>query len=63
MAKAADVVIATIATLQECVSDSARTHVQVYGMKYVEGVAALAHSTVTHQRATHPRQLPRRLGT
>ena len=57
MAKAADLVIATIATLQEFRSDSAWNHM----FKYVEDVAALPDINVTSQRSQRPRQLPRRL--
>ena len=57
MAKAADLVIATITTVQEFRSDSAWNHM----FKYVEDVAALPDVSVTHQRTQRPRQLPRRL--
>ena len=57
LAKAADLVIATITTVQEFRSDSAWNHM----FKYVEDVAALPDVSVTHQRAQRPRQLPRRL--
>ena len=53
MAKAADLVIATITTVQEFRSDSAWNHM----FKYVEDVAALPDVSVTHQRAQRPRQL------
>ena len=57
MAKAADLVIATITTVQEFRSDSAWNHM----FKYVEDVAALPDINVTPQRVQRPRQLPRRL--
>ena len=57
MAKAADLVTATIATLQEFRSDSAWNHL----FKYVEDVAALPEICVTPQRLQRSRQLPRRL--
>ena len=57
MAKAADLVTATIATLQEFRSDSAWNHL----LKYVEDVAVLPEICVTPQRLQRSRQLPRRL--
>ena len=57
MAKAADLVTVTIATLQEFRSDSAWNHL----FKYVEDVADLPEICVTPQGLQRSRQLPRRL--